>query len=125
MALRVPCPQCGKENWPECGCPPLPPGPPEPSPAPQPSAAQPEAASRKRRPETIGLRRERRAGREVIVIEGIPADVDAAEVARALKTRCAAGGTVKGRSVEIQGDHREAIEAFFRERGFRTKRTGG
>ena len=77
------------------------------------------------RREVLKLRRERRRGREVIVIEGLPGDFDLAACAKALKERCAAGGTVKGRAIEIQGDHREAIEAFFRERGFRTKRAGG
>jgi len=75
--------------------------------------------------ETIGLRRERRCGRDVIVIDGLPGHVDAREMASSLKRRCAAGGTVKGRTIEIQGDHRDAIEAFLHELGFRTKRTGG
>lgn len=116
--LRVPCPQCGKVPPPECDCPPLPPGPPDPPPA-----AAPERSARRK--ETIRLRRERRAGRDVIVLIDIPDDVDLAELARALKTRCAAGGTVKGRTIEIQGDHREAIAAFLLERGFRSKRAGG
>jgi predicted translation initiation factor SUI1 len=130
MALQVPCPQCGKLTWPDCGCPPLPPGPPDPPDAAAaeagPGSAVGSGGSRpKKRAEVIGLRRERRAGRDVIVIEGLPGDLDAREIATALKRRCASGGTVKGRAVEIQGDHREAIEAFFGERGFRTKRTGG
>ncbi len=75
--------------------------------------------------ETVKLRREKRRGREVIVIDGLPGDVELAAYATALKQRCGAGGTVKGRTVEIQGDHREVIEAFLRERGFKTKRAGG
>ena len=116
--LRVPCPRCGKVPPPECGCPPLPPGPPDPPPA---AAREPGATRR----ETIKLRRERRAGRDVIVLCDFPDDVDLAELARALKTRCAAGGTVRGRTIEIQGDHREAIVAELSRRGFTAKLAGG
>jgi translation initiation factor 1 len=59
------------------------------------------------------------------VVHEIPIDVDLAELSRALKCRCASGGTVKGRTIEIQGDHREAIEAALLARGFRSKRAGG
>ena len=116
MALNVPCPQCGKFPPPPCECPPLPPGPPDP---PAETVRQPP------RHGFVKLRRERRRGRDVIVIEGLPGDVIPSEYAKALKQRCASGGTVKGRTIEIQGDHRELIEAFFRERGFKTKRAGG
>ncbi|MBI5368124.1 MAG: translation initiation factor [Planctomycetes bacterium] len=79
----------------------------------------------KLRAEVIKLRREKRRGKEVIVVEGFPADVDVEELARSLKSRCGAGGTVKGRAIELQGDHRERIEAMLLERGFRSKRAGG
>ncbi len=116
MLLQVPCPQCGKVPPPPCDCQPLPPGPPDP-----PS----EELKPKARRETVKLRREKRRGRPVIVIDGFPADVDVAEYAKALKQKCASGGTVKGRVIEVQGDHREAIEAFLHQRGFKTKRAGG
>jgi len=114
MALKVPCPQCGKVPPPDCDCPPLPPGPPdEPAPAPAASVLP-----------VVSLRRERRRGRDTIVIEGF-SSAAAAEYARLLKTKCASGGTVKGGRIEIQGDHRKTIEAFLQARGFKTKRTGG
>ncbi len=116
MLLQVPCPQCGKVPPPPCDCPPLPPGPPDP-----PS----EELKPKPRREIVKLRREKRRGRPVIVIDGLPDDVDVTEYSKALKQRCACGGTVKGRSIEVQGDHREAIEAFLHQRGFKTKRAGG
>lgn len=116
--LRVPCPQCGKVPPPECDCPPLPPGPPDPEPEPAPERLGP-------RPEILRLRRERRRGRDVIVIHDIPDDVDVTNLARTLKTRCATGGTAKGRTVEIQGDHRDTIEVVLKELGFRSKRAGG
>lgn len=119
MALRVPCPQCGKVPPPDCDCPPLPPGPP-PEPASPPEAERPPASR-----EWVQLRREKRRGREVIVIEGLPDDAPLAEYAKALKRRCGCGGSVKGRAILIQGDHRETIEGYFREHGYRTKRSGG
>lgn len=61
----------------------------------------------------------RRYGKMVTVIEGIDAnDIDIEELAKTLKTKCAAGGTVKGGNIELQGDHkRKAMEAL-REMGF-------
>ena len=38
---------------------------------------------------------------------------------------CGAGGTVKGGVIELQGDHREAVEAFLAARGLKSKRAGG
>lgn len=116
MFLQVPCPQCGRVPPPDCDCPPLPPGPPDPP---------EEVSAPKARREPVKLRREKRRGRPVIVISGLPDDVDRAEYSKALKQRCASGGTVKGGDIEIQGEHRESIEAFLRERGFKTKRSGG
>lgn len=59
------------------------------------------------------------------MVHELPPHADVREHAKALKARCATGGTVKGREIELQGDHREAVEAYFRQLGFQTKRTGG
>ena len=100
-----------------------PPGPPEPPPA----APSPAASKPKVRPEIIKMRREKRGGgREVIILEGFPKggfDLDA--LARDLKRGCGTGGTVRGFTIEIQGDHRDALAAALLERGFRSKRAGG
>lgn len=116
--LKVPCPQCGKVPPPDCDCPPLPEGPPDPPVAEEPGKKGP-------RREVIKLRRERRRGRDVIVVHEIPDDVDLGALAKTLKTRCATGGTVKGATIEIQGDHRDAISAVLLEQGFRSRRSGG
>lgn len=112
MPLDIPCPQCGK--LPPCECPPLPPGPADP---PKP----------KFRPEIIKLRREKRPGnREIVILEGFPrGGFDLEALARDLKRRCGTGGTVREFTIEIQGDHREALEKALLERGFRSKRAGG
>ena len=116
MLLKVPCPQCGKVPPPTCDCPPLPPGPPDP-----PCEEAPAAARR----EAVKLRREKRRGRPVIVVDELPADVDIGEYATSLKERCASGGTVKGRTIEIQGDHRDTVMEALRERGLSAKLAGG
>jgi len=35
------------------------------------------------------------------------------------------GGAVKGFTIELQGDHRDALEGLLLEAGFRSKRAGG
>ncbi len=116
MHLPVPCPRCGKLPPPPCGCV-LPSAPAAPAPA---------APKRKLRPEVAKLRREKRGSdREVVVVEGLPNFVDLEDLAREIKARCGTGGTVRGRTVEIQGDHRDAIAELLLARGFRSKRAGG
>ncbi len=77
--------------------------------------------------EGIRLRLDRRAsGRLVTIVTGLPgsaADVEA--MGRALKAACGAGGTVKDGALEIQGDHRDKVEAVLRARGLKSKRAGG
>jgi len=73
------------------------------------------------------MRREKRGGgREIVILEGFPKggfDLDA--LARDLKRRLGTGGAVKGFAIELQGDHRDALEAALLEHGFRSKRAGG
>ena len=123
MPLAIPCPQCGKVPPPACDCPPLPPGPADPPPPP---AVAPEAKP-KVRSEIIKMRREKRGGgREVIILEGFPkGGFDLEALARDLKKRLGTGGAVRGFTIEIQGDHRDALAAALLERGFRSKRAGG
>ena len=44
---------------------------------------------------------------------------------KTLKTRCGTGGAVKGKTVEIQGDQREAVAAELEKRGYRVVFAGG
>jgi translation initiation factor 1 len=75
----------------------------------------------------IRLRLERRASdRVVTLVTGLPGtDEDRSDLARALKSACGTGGTVKGGVLELQGDHRDAVEAALRARGLKSKRAGG
>jgi translation initiation factor 1 len=73
------------------------------------------------------MRREKRGGgRELIIVEGFPkGGFDLEALARDLKRRLGTGGAVKGFTIELQGDHRDALEVALREQGFRSKRSGG
>jgi translation initiation factor 1 len=95
---------------------PLPPGPPDVEPL------KPKLHSG-----VIKMRREKRGGgREVVVLEGFPkGGFDLGVFARDLKRHLGAGGAVKGFTIEIQGDHRDALTALLLEHGFRSKRAGG
>ncbi len=76
----------------------------------------------------VRITRERggRGGKTVTLISGLPGDDAAlAEVAARLKRLCGSGGTVKGRIVEIQGDHREKIAEALRAQGHSVKLSGG
>ena len=60
----------------------------------------------------------RRYGKIVTVVEGIDAtDIDLDDLARKLKTRCAAGGTAKEGRIELQGDHKKKVKEVLEELG--------
>ena len=61
----------------------------------------------------------RRYGKIVTVVEGIDAtDIDLDDLARKLKTRCAAGGTAKEGRIELQGEHKRKVKEVLEELGF-------
>ncbi len=67
-----------------------------------------------------------RKGKGVTVITGVPlAGADLKQLAKQLKARCGAGGAVKGDTIEIQGDHRDALVGVLEARGWTVKRAGG
>ncbi|MEW6752040.1 MAG: translation initiation factor Sui1 [Candidatus Latescibacterota bacterium] len=67
-----------------------------------------------------------RQGRGVTVVTGLPLDeASLADLARQLKQRCGAGGTVRDGVIEIQGEHRDALVAELQRRGFTVRRAGG
>jgi translation initiation factor 1 len=62
----------------------------------------------------------------VTLVSGLPGGPgEMAAFARALKAACGAGGTLKDGVLELQGDHRDKVEATLRARGLRSKRAGG
>lgn len=75
----------------------------------------------------VRIRLDRRASdRIVTVITGLPgSSAEVAALAKALKSACGTGGTVKDGALELQGDHREKVEAALLARDLRSKRSGG
>jgi len=72
----------------------------------------------------IRVARERRRASVVSLVHGLrPQEVD--EIAKLLKRHCGTGGTSKNGIVEIQGDHRERIVAWFLAQGRKAKLAGG
>ena len=106
---RIPvCSRCG-EPKPECRC--------------GKSPANPAPADGFVR---IARDKKNRGGKTVTVISGVPgSDAEVEALAKALKKLCACGGAVRDGTIEIQGDHRERIEAHLRALGHRIKRVGG
>jgi translation initiation factor 1 len=71
----------------------------------------------------VELDRKSRGGKSVTVTSGFeltPATLQS--LAKALKSRCGSGGTVKDRAIEIQGDHRDTVAAELANLGYRIKR---
>ncbi len=62
--------------------------------------------------------KKRRYGKEVTVIEGLGEDADLKKIASELKSKLAAGGTVKNGRIEIQGDHRDRARDLLVKLGF-------
>jgi len=61
----------------------------------------------------------RRYGKIVTIVEGIDGTaIDLEDFAKTLKTRCAAGGTVKKGNIELQGDHSKRVSAELKKLGF-------
>ncbi|MDY0039412.1 MAG: translation initiation factor Sui1 [Desulforhabdus sp.] len=67
-----------------------------------------------------------RKGKGVTIVTGIPLDQDALlRLAKELKKKCGAGGTVKEGAIEIQGDHRQLLLDDLRKKGYTVKISGG
>jgi translation initiation factor 1 len=61
----------------------------------------------------------RRYGKVVTIVEGLDAgDIDIDDLARTLKTKCAAGGTAKDGRIELQGEHRRRVQEILEGMGF-------
>lgn len=61
----------------------------------------------------------RRYGKEVTIIEGlVGSDHELKKLASELKSKLAAGGTVKNGRIEIQGDHRDKVKELLIKLGY-------
>lgn len=69
------------------------------------------------------LEKKGRKGSGVTVVKGFHHTLeDLKALARELKTLCGAGGTVKGDTIEIQGEHLDKVADLLREKGFTVTR---
>ncbi len=67
-----------------------------------------------------------RGGKTVSVVYGLPLPgIELSNLAAKLKRGCGAGGSVKDRTIIIQGDKVEFIIQFLQNEGFAVKRAGG
>ncbi|MDH4232496.1 MAG: stress response translation initiation inhibitor YciH [Nitrospirota bacterium] len=74
----------------------------------------------------VRLERKSRGGKSVTVIEGLQLPQKEREaLLRQLKAKLGTGGAVKDNTLEIQGDHREALIQALEKTGYRPKRSGG
>jgi translation initiation factor 1 len=84
-----------------------------------PEQGQASAAAADTRAPQPKIRVEKRAGKKVTIITGLHTygEERLQALARALKTSCAAGGTLKNGIIEIQGDKVTIIQAWFKKQG--------
>ncbi len=67
-----------------------------------------------------------RKGKGVTLISGLPVNAkDLQKLAKQLKRKCGAGGTVKDGVIEIQGEHRDQLVQALNALGYKAKRAGG
>jgi len=59
----------------------------------------------------------RRFGKLTTVVEGFE-DIDTKDIAKKLKSKLACGGTFKGKSIELQGNHAEKVKKELINLGF-------
>ena len=70
----------------------------------------------------ISVETKGRAGKTVTLIRGLqhnPATMN--DIARMLKEKCGTGGTVKDRTIELQGDRRERAKTLLEEMNYALK----
>ncbi|MFT4698454.1 MAG: translation initiation factor 1 [Flavobacteriaceae bacterium] len=69
---------------------------------------------------------EKRKGKPITIIEGYTgATNDFKQLAKEIKQLLGVGGSFKNEQIIIQGDYRDKIMGFLKEKGFKVKRVGG
>lgn len=100
--------------------------PPAPAPKPQGDGGAPRAPSSAGGYVRLQRERKGRGGKTVTLITGLDGSPDTLDaLLRELKQVCGAGGIRNASTIEIQGDHRDRIEARLTGQGHRVKRVGG
>lgn len=77
----------------------------------------------------LRIRRERRGGKFVTVVEGFAERSDKSNdlpaMLKSLKAKLATGGSHSPTSIELQGDHRDRLVEHFKSLGYPAKPSGG
>jgi translation initiation factor 1 len=74
----------------------------------------------------VGRETKGRKGKGMTMITGVPLHPEGLkDLAKTLKQKCGTGGTVKGQTIEIQGDHRDLMVAELQALGYTVKKAGG
>lgn len=69
---------------------------------------------------------EKRNGKPTTIISGYDGEPNDFKIlAKEIKTKFAVGGSIKDGEIVLQGDYREKIMDFLKDKGFKTKRVGG
>ncbi|MEM0516844.1 translation initiation factor [Aequorivita flava] len=69
---------------------------------------------------------EKRKGKPITIIEGYNgADHDFKILSKEIKQLLSVGGSFKNEQIIIQGDYRDKIMQFLKDKGFKVKRVGG
>ncbi len=104
----------------------LPPAPDNQPPSGEDETADPLGAA-KSDPLRVLLDRKQRRGKTATIVTGFTGNEDAlAELGKSIKVACGTGGSVKDGEIIIQGDHRERVLEWLRDKGFsNVKKSGG
>lgn len=74
----------------------------------------------------VGRETKGRKGKGMTIITGVPLHPEGLkDLAKQLKQKCGTGGTLKGQSIEIQGDHRDFLVSELQSMGYNVKKSGG
>lgn len=76
--------------------------------------------------EPIICKYEKRNGKPQTILEGYTgADEDFKQLAKEIKKHLSVGGSFKDEKIFIQGNYRDKIMQFLKDKGFKVKRVGG
>jgi predicted translation initiation factor SUI1 len=71
----------------------------------------------------VSLETSGRNGKGVTLVTGLPlSGKDLEDLGKVLRQACGSGGTVKDGAVEIQGDHRDKVQAALSRQGIQVRR---
>ena len=74
----------------------------------------------------IQVSRKGRKGKTVTIISGFQSQpATLADLTKKLKAQCGAGGTLKDKDIEVQGDHRQKLADYLKKQGYLVKFVGG